>query len=223
MKKNSTITVILCGLAAMLATVIFYLLAFDHIFALPMRWLSMMVLLLVEIVGTAKALTTNRNILGVAQIVTGVLHLVVTLVLSIVFVNLLPLLIKEYILLVILLFIVVAVIDVLLIHFNGKAQKAAKDYAASAAVIDVCEAKVRQLWVDNKEAVFSSQLEKIVEMLTYANRAKATASDGELLTKIDELGELISANEVEKVFEVAKQLQNTLKIRVELTKKTGSF
>ena len=223
MKKNSTITVILCGLAAMLATVIFYLLAFDHIFALPMRWLSMMALLLVEIVGTAKALVTDRNILGVAQIVTAGLHLVITLVLSIVFVNFLPLLIKEYILLIVLTFIVVAVIDVLLIHFNGKAQKAAKDYAASASVIDVCEAKVRQLWGDNKEAVFSPQLEKIVEMLTYANRGKAAANDGELLAKVDELDTLISANENEKVFEVAKQLQNTLKLRVELTKKTGSF
>ena len=223
MKKNSTITVIICGLAAMFATVVFYLLAFDNIFTIPMRWLSMTGLLFVEIVGTAKALTVRKNILGVAQIITGALHLLATLVLSVVFVNLFPLLIKEYVLLSILFFIIVAVIDVLLLYFKGKSQVASESYAASASVIDICETKVRQLWVENKEAAFSSQLEAIVEMLTYANRAMTAASDGELLTKIEELGTLISNNESEKVSDLAKQIQNTLKLRIEITKKTGSF
>ena len=223
MKKSSTLTVVICGLAAMFATVVFYLLAFDNIFTIPMRWLSLTGLLLVEIVGTVKALTVNRNILGVAQIVTGGLHLAATLVLSIVFVNLFPLLIKEYILLSVLMFIVVAVVDILLFYFNGKSQIAAQNYIASAAVIDMCEAKARQLWVENKEAAFGSQLEAIVEMLTYANKAVASTNDRELAAKIDELSVLISNNETDKVSEVAKQIQNTLKLRVELTKKTGSF
>lgn len=207
----------------MFATVVFYLLAFDNIFTIPMRWLSLTGLLLVEIVGTVKALTVNRNILGVAQIVTGGLHLAATLVLSIVFVNLFPLLIKEYILLSILMFIVVAVVDVLLVYFNGKSQNAAQNYVASASVIDLCEAKVRQLWIENKEAAFGSQLKAIVEMLTYANKAVASTNDRELVAKIEELSVLISNNEIDKVSEVAKQIQNTLKLRVELTKKTGSF
>lgn len=223
MKKISTITVIICGLAAMFATVVFYLLAFDNIFTFPMRWLSLTGLLLVEIVGTVKALTVNRNIMGVTQIVTGGLHLAATLVLSIVFVNLFPLLIKEYILLSILMFIVVAVVDVLLLYFNEKSQSAAQNYAATASVIDMCEAKARQLWVENKETAFGSQLESIVEMLTYANKAVASINDSDLVAKIDELSTLISNNENDKVTEVTKQIQNMLKLRVELTKKTGSF
>ena len=223
MKKNSTITVILCGLAAMFATVVFYLLAFDSIFTIPMRWLSMTGLLLVEIVGTVKALTVSRNILGVAQIVTGALHLVATLVLSIVFVNLLPLLIKEYILLSILMLIIVAVVDILLLYFNGKSRAVAENYAASASVIDMCEAKIRQLWIENKDAAFSSQLSVIVEMLTYTNRAMASASDMELLTKIEELSSLISNKEVDKLGETLQQIQNILTLRKESTKKTGNF
>ena len=223
MKKSSTITVVICGLAAMFATVVFYLLAFDNIFTIPMRWLSLTGLLLVEIFGTVKALTVNRNIMGVTQIVTGGLHLAATLVLSIVFVNLFPLLIKEYILLSILMFIVVAVVDVLLLYFNEKSQSAAQNYAATASVIDMCEAKARQLWVENKETAFGSQLESIVEMLTYANKAVASINDSDLVAKIDELSTLISNNENDKVTEVTKQIQNMLKLRVELTKKTGSF
>lgn len=223
MKKNSTITVIICGLAAMFATVVFYLLAFDSIFTIPMRWLSMTALLLVEILGTVKALTVNRNILGVAQIMTGALHLAATLVLSVVFVNLFPLLIKEYILLSILMLIVVAVIDVLLLYFSNKSQAAGEKYVASASVIELCETKARQIWVENKNASVASQLEAIVEMLTYANKAVAAPNDADLVLKIDELGTLLANNESEKVAEVAKQIQNTLKLRVELTKKTGSF
>lgn len=223
MKKNSTITVIICGLAAMFATVVFYLLAFDSIFTIPMRWLSMTALLLVEILGTVKALTVNRNILGVAQIMTGALHLAATLVLSVVFVNLFPLLIKEYILLSILMLIIVAVIDILLLYFNNKSQAAGEKYAASASIIELCETKARQIWVENKNAAIASQLEAIVEMLTYANKAVAAPNDADLVLKIDELSTLIANNESEKIAEVAKQIQNTLKLRVELTKKTGSF
>lgn len=223
MKKISTITVFICGLAAMLATVIFYLLAFDSIFAAPMRWLSLTGLLLVEILGTVKALTVNKNIWGVAQVVAGGIHLAATLVLSIVFVNLFPHLIIEYVLLSILMLVVVAVADILLLFFNRKSQREAQDYIASASVIDMCEAKVRQLWIENKETAFGSQLEAIVEMLSYANKAVAAANDSDLAAKIDELCTLITNNESDKVLEVAKQIQNILKLRVELTKKIGSF
>ena len=120
-------------------------------------------------------------------------------------------------------FIVVAVVDVLLYYFNGKSQKAVKDYATSASVIDMCEAKAKQLWVENKEAAFASQLEAIAEMLSYANKSVAATNDSDLVAKIDELSALISNNEIEKVTEVAKQIQNILKLRVELTKKSGSF
>lgn len=223
MKKNSTITVIICGLAAMFATVVFYLLAFDNIFTIPMRWLSMTGLLVVEIIGTVKALATKRNILGVAQLTAAVIHLVATLAISVVFANLFPLLIKEYILVSILMITVVAVVDVLLLCFNGKSQVVAEKYAASASVIEMCEAKVRQLWVENKDAAFAPQLETIAEMLTYTNRAMPSASDTELLAKIEVLSALISGNDAEKLDEVLQQIRNILKLRKESAKKTGNF
>jgi hypothetical protein len=119
--------------------------------------------------------------------------------------------------------IVVAVIDVLLFYFNGKSQNAAKNYATSASVMNMCEAKAKQLWIENKDAVFAFQLEAIVEMLTYANKAVSSINDYDLVAKIEELSVLISNGETEKVAEVAEQIQNVLKLRVELTKKTGGF
>ena len=223
MKKNSTITVIICGLAAMFATVIFYLLAFDNIFTIPMRWLSMLGLLIVEVVGTAKALTVERNILGVAQIITGALHLAATLVLSVVFVNLFPLLIKEYILISILMFIIVAVADILLLYFNGKSKENAKRYISSASLIDVCETKVRQMLLENKDTEVTTHLEPIVEMLTYANRGMAIYGDAELLSKIESLESFIANNDREEISKQAKEIQSKLRLRVELAKKTGSF
>jgi hypothetical protein len=60
-------------------------------------------------------------------------------------------------------------------------------------------------------------------MLTYANKAVSSINDYDLVAKIEELSVLISNGETEKVAEVAEQIQNVLKLRVELTKKTGGF
>lgn len=207
----------------MFATVVFYLLAFDNIFTIPMRWLSMTTLIIVELLGTAKALIVGRNIFGVTQIITSAFHLLATLVLSIIFVNLFPLSIKEYILLSILMFIFVAVIDVLLLYFNAKSKESSAQNETASSVITLCEQKARQLWIENKEAPFHSELQAIVEALTYANRAVNLSSDSELLAKIENLDSLISKNESENALEEAKQIRKVLKLRIELTKKTGSY
>ena len=97
--KNAKLTTLICGLISIAATVIFYLLTFDNIFTIPMRWVSLMLLLVAEVIGTLKAIFVNKNIITQASIFTSVAHLVVVLVISIVFVNFFPLAIRTYILL----------------------------------------------------------------------------------------------------------------------------
>ena len=223
MKRNSSLTIIICGLASILATVIFYLLAFDHIFTIPMRWVSLTWLMLVEILGTVKALTVNRSILGTAQLVTSGLHLTATLVLSLLFVNLFPLKIQAYNLISVLLLIVVAVIDVLLVYFNGNARRNAEKYTASASVIDACQAKAQQLLIEHKESVYRSQLNSILELLTYANRGMAGPNDNEIFTKVSDLDNILATDDKDTIIEELKSIQNLLKLRIQLTKKTGSF
>ena len=64
--KNSKLTTLICGLIAIAATVIFYLLTFDNIFTIPMRWVSLMFLLITECIGTLKALFVQKNIITMA-------------------------------------------------------------------------------------------------------------------------------------------------------------
>lgn len=223
MKRNSAVTILICGLAALLVTAIFYLLAFGSIFTVPMRWNSLLWLLSVEILGTAKAITGNRSILGTARLVTSGLHLAAELVLSLSFVNLFPLKIQAYNLISVLLLIAAVMIDVLLAHFDGNARRNAEQYAASAAVIDVCLAKARQLLLENRESAYRSRLNKIVELLTYANRSMAGPDDDAICAKIGELNGLLAAGDEKTIEEELKRIQELLELRVQLTKKTGSF
>ena len=51
----------------------------------------------------------------------------------------------------------------------------------------------------------------------------ASASDMELLTKIEALGSLISNEKADKLGETLQQIQNILTLRKESSKKTGKF
>ena len=74
--KNAKLTTLICGLISIAATVIFYLLTFDNIFTIPMRWVSLMLLLVAEVIGTLKAIFVNKNIITQASIFTSIAHLV---------------------------------------------------------------------------------------------------------------------------------------------------
>lgn len=118
MKKNNSMTILFCGLATMIITFMFYLLIFNNIFILPIRWLSLLFLLIAEVIGAVKSLKVNRSILSITTVVVSAIHLLTVLVLSVVFVNVLPLLVKQYVLLNLIILAIVAIIDILLLHFD---------------------------------------------------------------------------------------------------------
>ena len=118
MKKNNSMTILFCGLATMIITFMFYLLIFNNIFILPIRWLSLLFLLIAEVIGAVKSLKVNRSILSITTVVVSAIHLLTVLVLSVVFVNVLPLLVKQYVLLNLIILAIVAIIDILLLYFD---------------------------------------------------------------------------------------------------------
>lgn len=120
--KSKNITLI-CSAVSIAVTVIFYLLIFDNIFTVPMRYLSLTFLILAEIIGTVKALSIKKTIFGIANITTSVFHIIAVLISSIIFVNILPLLIKKYILLNILALCILLVVDVIIFYFTNQNQK----------------------------------------------------------------------------------------------------
>lgn len=123
MKKNSSMTILLCGLAMIIITFMFYLLIFNNIFTLPMRWLSLLFLLIIEAIGTVKFLKVNRSILSITTVIVSAIHLLTVLILSVVFVNVLPLMVKQYVLLNLIILVIIGIIDILLLHFDEIANK----------------------------------------------------------------------------------------------------
>ncbi len=112
MLNKSKHIALVCGATSIAVTIIFYLLTFDSIFTVPMRWVSLMFLILAEAIATIKTFTVKRTIFGISNIVTSIVHVIVVLMLSIVFVNLFPLMIKKYILLNILALCILLVVAV---------------------------------------------------------------------------------------------------------------
>lgn len=223
MKRNNIVIPVVCGLIAMIATIIFYLLAFDNIFTLPMRWVSLLFLLLIEVIGTVKSLTISKNIFGVASLITSVIHLGVVLIMSIVFVNVLPLLIDKYILLNLLILSIIAVIDVLLIHFSKKANEDNQKYTNASNVIDECYIKAKQLVMLYENSDYVAGINNIIELLQYSNRTDLCGNELDLLAKIEELESLISTDENERKQLLIEEVQRMLKLRSIQMKKRGSF
>ena len=60
MPKKSKAVILIYGATSIIVTIIFYLLTFDNIFALPMRWTSLIFLILAEIIGIIKALNIKK-------------------------------------------------------------------------------------------------------------------------------------------------------------------
>ena len=98
MKKSRYIALI-CGGVSIVVTVMFYLMTFDNIFMAPMRWISLLFLIISEVIFIIKAFNLKKAIFALSGIVTSCLHIALVLTMSIVFVDILPLFIKQYVLL----------------------------------------------------------------------------------------------------------------------------
>ena len=185
--KNSKLTILICGLIAIAATVIFYLLTFDSIFNIPMRWISLMLLLITESIGTIKALLLKKDIITQASIFTSCVHLAAVLVLSILFVNFFPLSLKAYILLNVLMLCALAAADLLILHFWKTASASNKKLAQSQGVMYSCYAKAQGLAVVYGQSDYKKDLVEIAELIKYSDNSELTDDEVAIMGKLDEL------------------------------------
>ena len=185
--KNSKLTTLICGLIAIAATVIFYLLTFDSIFTIPMRWVSLMFLLITECIGTLKALFVQKNIITQASVFTSGAHLVTVLILSIVFVNFFPLALKTYILLNILMLCALAAVDLFLLHFGKNMSASNKKLKQSQSVMDACYAKAQGLVAVYGQSMYKDDLVAITELIKYSDNSELTDDETTILAKLGEL------------------------------------
>lgn len=185
--KNSKLTALIAGLISIAATIVFYLLTFDNIFTVPMRWISLMFLLITEGIGTLKALFIRKDIITQASVFTSGAHLVIVLILSIVFVNFFPLAIKTYILLNVLLICALAAVDLFILHFGKNISASNKKLKQSQSVMDACYAKAQGLVAVYGQSEFKADLVAIAELIKYSDNSELTDDEATIMTKLGEL------------------------------------
>lgn len=210
--KNSKLTTLICGLIAIAATVIFYLLTFDNIFTIPMRWVSLLFLLITECIGTLKALFVQKNFITQASVFTSGAHLVVVLILSIVFVNFFPLALKTYILLNVLMLCALAAVDLFLLHFGKNMSASNKKLKQSQSVMDACYAKAQGLVVVYGQSEFKADLVAIAEQIKYSDNSELTDDEASILAKLGELETALKEN-AEAVPGLITEIKNAIELR----------
>lgn len=224
MLKNSKGIALICGGTSVAATIIFYLMTFDNIFTIPMRWISLMFLIFTEGIGTVKALNIKKSIFGVSNIITSLFHLGIVLVISIIFVNIFPLFIKTYILLNVLALCILFVVDVIIIYFGDYVESKNKVLSENQSVIESLYTKAKELSIEYKETVYKKDLDEISEMLQYSDNSTLSNDEVIILNKLDELQEMLS-NDDENIPKKITDVKNAVKLRSMKVKnsKRGSY
>lgn len=212
MFKNSKGIAIICGGTSVAATIIFYLMTFDNIFTIPMRWISLILLIFTEGIGTIKALNIKKSIFGISNIITSLIHLGIVLVMSIIFVNVFPLLIKTYILLNVLVLCILLVVDAIIIYFEDYIASKNKALSENQSVLESLYTKAKELSIKYKETVYKKDLEEISEMLQYADNSTLSNDEIAILNKLEELQEMLS-NDDENIRQKMTDVKNAVKLR----------
>lgn len=222
MIKSPKVTSVICGLVTMFVTVIVYLYAFENIFAMPIQWVSLMLLLISEGILLAKALCLKRNIFSVANIVTSSVQWSIAIVLALIFVAFIPNALKTYIFLNTLVFCGLIVADVVIIHFGSRVSMENNKRAGNMKVMDECHARAKVLLELYNNSEHKKDLAEVVDMLKYADNSELTGDEVTILEKIEEL---INSKDNVELGEKIKQLKNEIKMRnIKVsTNKRGSF
>lgn len=219
--KNSKLTALVCGLIAIFATIITYVLIFDNIFKVTMQWLTLMFLLIAEVIAMIKLILLKKNIITVSSLFTSVVHFAVTLFLSILFVAFFKEAVKTIVLLNILLFCALAIVDIVFLHLGKSLFAGDKKLAQSQAVMDACYSKAQNLIVIYNESEYKNDLVAIAELIKYSDNSELTNDEVTIMTKLDELEEQLktSGQNIRELIAEIKNLINQRTIKMKSIKR----
>lgn len=214
MSKNSKATALICGGAAVIVTILFYLFAFDNIFTIPMRWVSMMFLILAEIIGSVKAITYSKTIIGISKITSSIIHVIAVLLLSLLFVNALPFHLKQYLLINMLFLALLFVTDTVITFFDGHVQEKDNALSGSQAILRGCYTKFEQIRIMNKRPEYETAFKEISELLKYADNSAVSGDEIAISTQMDGLAALFHADgDAADIKAKLEDIKATLEIR----------
>jgi hypothetical protein len=223
LKKSKAVTLI-CGATSIIVTIIFYLLTFDNIFTIPMRWTSLMFLIFAEIIGTVKALSIKKSIFGISSIIVSLFHLGIVLAISIIFVNTFPTLIRKYVLINLLLLSVMLAVDVIIIYFGKYIGSKNKVLSQNQTIAGNLYTIAMGLAIEYKESGYNGDLNEICELLKYSDNSELSGDEVLISERLEELRKLLSDND-ESIPEKILDIKKTIKLRSLKIKSTkrGSY
>ena len=205
MLKKSNTTLLICGLTSIAITILLYLLTFDYIFNIPIRWISLCFLILSEVIGTFKALKTKKSIFGVSTIITSIIHIFVVLILSILFINTLPIAINRYIIINILLICILLIVDISILKFDTHVSN------QNTKLDESCITKSSSLALKYSDSDYKKDLDEIIDLLKYSDNSCLSDDEISILNKLDEV-DLLLKNNTDASKEII-EIKNIIKMR----------
>ena len=223
MKRNNALIILIATCILIITITLFYLLTFNNIFTFPMRWISLLFLVLVEVVGLVVILNTRRNIIGTAIITLAILHLVIVFVLSLLYVNVLPFDIIRYVIINILIFAIVIILYILLANFSMKSQLSNVNYKVGNTMLSEIFTSIKDLSLTYSNTEYKKDLEELIEFITYKRVVNLTGYENNILERVNELKASLKNSDESKIKEDIKKIRNLFEIISNNGKKIGDF
>lgn len=223
MKRNNALIILIATCILIITMTLFYLLTFNNIFTFPMRWISLLFLVLVEVVGLVVILNTRRNIIGTAIITLAILHLVIVFVISLLYVNVLPFDIIRYVIINTLIFAIVIILYILLANFSMKSQLSNVNYKVGNTMLSEIFTSIKDLSLTYSNTEYKKDLEELIEFITYKRVVNLTGYENDILERVNELKASLKNSDESKIKENIKKIRNLFEIISNNGKKIGDF
>lgn len=223
MKRNNALIILIATCILIITMTLFYLLTFNNIFTFPMRWISLLFLVLVEVVGLVVILNTRRNIIGTAIITLAILHLVIVFVISLLYVNVLPFDIIRYVIINTLIFAIVIILYILLANFSMKSQLSNVNYKVGNTMLSEIFTSIKDLSLTYSNTEYKKDLEELIEFIAYKRVVNLTGYENDILERINELKASLKNSDESKIKEDIKEIRNLFEIISNNGKKIGDF
>lgn len=223
MKRNNALIILIATCILIITMTLFYLLTFNNIFTFPMRWISLLFLVLVEVVGLVVILNTRRNIIGTAIITLAILHLVIVFVISLLYVNVLPFDIIRYVIINILIFAIVIILYILLANFSMKSQLSNVNYKVGNTILSEIFTSIKDLSLTYSNTEYKKDLEELIEFIAYKRVVNLTGYENDILERVNELKASLKNSDESKIKEDIKKIRNLFEIISNNGKKIGDF
>ena len=223
MKRNNALIILIATCILIITMTLFYLLTFNNIFTFPMRWISLLFLVLVEVVGLVVILNTRRNIIGTAIITLAILHLVIVFVISLLYVNVLPFDIIRYVIINTLIFAIVIILYILLANFSMKSQLSNVNYKVGNTMLSEIFTSIKDLSLTYSNTEYKKDLEELIEFIAYKRVVNLTGYENNILERINELKASLKNSDESKIKENIKKIRNLFEIISNNGKKIGDF